>query len=74
MIPKITWRGDTKPKKYTLNKDKFFILAYDELPSTMTDENHLRAQIQRMIDLRVGAVDGFTSNYDYEKKEWKKMP
>jgi hypothetical protein len=40
----------------------------------MTDEKLLRAQIQKMIDLRVGAVDGFTSNYDYEKNEWKRMP
>jgi len=48
--------------------------AYDELPSTMTNDEHLKAQIQRMIDMRVGAVDGFTSNYDYEKNEWKRMP
>ena len=40
----------------------------------MTDDEHLKAQIQMMIDNRVGAVDGFTSNYDYEKKEWKRMP
>lgn len=48
--------------------------AYDELPRTMTDDQHLKDQIQRMIDMRVGAVDGFTSNYDYEKNEWKRMP
>jgi len=48
--------------------------AYEELPITMTDEGHLRALIQKMIDMRVGAVDGFTSNYDYEKNEWKRMP
>merc|ERR1712088_1233229 len=48
--------------------------AYDELPWTMTDENFQKAQIQKMIDMRVGAVDGFASNYDYEKNEWKRMP
>jgi len=48
--------------------------AYDELPITMTDEGHLRALIQKMIDMRVGAVDGFASNYDYEKMQWKRMP
>merc|ERR1712061_879514 len=42
--------------------------AYGPLPSTMTNDEHLKAQIQRMIDMRVGAVDGFTSDYDYEKK------
>ena len=40
----------------------------------MTDENFQKAQIQKMIDMRVGAVDGFASNYDYEKNEWKRMP
>ena len=40
----------------------------------MTDDERLKDQIQRMIDMRVGAVDGFTSNYDYEKNEWKRMP
>merc|ERR1712179_70723 len=48
--------------------------AYDELPITMTDEEHLKGKIQKMIDLRVGAVDGFASNYDYEKNQWKRMP
>ena len=51
-----------------------YIIAYDDLPKTMTDDEHLKDQIQRMIDMRVGAVDGFTSNYDYEKNEWKRMP
>jgi cytochrome c oxidase subunit 4 len=48
--------------------------AYDDLPVTMTDDEHLKAQIQRMIDMRVGPVEGFASNYDYEKNEWKRMP
>ena len=53
---------------------RIYIIAYDDLPKTMTDDEHLKDQIQRMIDMRVGAVDGFTSNYDYEKNEWKRMP
>lgn len=48
--------------------------AYDELPHTMTDEAFQRGQIQKMIDLRVGGVQGFASNYDYDKMEWKRMP
>lgn len=42
-----------------------------DLPSSLTDEAKVRQQIQFMIDNRVGAVDGFASNYDYEKGEWK---
>lgn len=48
--------------------------AYDDLPKTMTDDEHLKASVQRLIDMRVGAVEGFASNYDYEKMEWKRMP
>jgi len=46
--------------------------AYDELPSTITDEEKVKAQIDRMIALRVNPIEGLTSNYDYEKGEWKK--
>ena len=50
------------------------ISAYDELPSTVTDDEHLKAQVQYMLDNKVGRVEGFSSNYDYEKKEWKRLP
>nr|ALS04677.1 cytochrome c oxidase polypeptide IV [Pseudodiaptomus poplesia] len=46
--------------------------VYKELPHTITDEENVKAQIERMIALRVAPIEGFSSNYDYEKGEWKK--
>jgi len=43
---------------------------YPPLPETFSDEHRL-AQLKRMIDLRVGAVDGLGSTWDYEKGRWK---
>jgi len=45
--------------------------VYDELPESCTDEEQLKAQIKYMIDMRVNPVEGFTSQYDYEKNDWK---
>merc|ERR1712203_1221051 len=47
--------------------------AYGDLPKSFEDE-HLRVVIQRMIDMRAGPIEGFASNYDYEKNQFKKMP
>lgn len=46
--------------------------VYEPLPDTITDPEKVKAQIKRMIHMRVGPVEGFTSTYDYEKKEFKK--
>lgn len=40
------------------------------LPISMDDEHRL-AQLQRMIGLGVGHVDGLSSWWDYEKGQWK---
>merc|ERR1712111_132832 len=45
--------------------------VYNELPDTITDEEKQKAQIERMIAIRVNPVEGLTSNYDYEKGQWK---
>jgi len=45
--------------------------VYGELPDTMTDDEKLKAQIERMIAIRANPVEGLTSNYDYEKGQWK---
>jgi len=45
--------------------------VYGELPDTMTNEEKKKAQIERMIALRVNPIEGLTSNYDYEKGRWK---
>lgn len=42
-----------------------------ELPDSFKLENR-QAQLQRMIDMRVNPIDGLTSNWDYEKGDWKK--
>ena len=48
-----------------------YLSVYDDLPITITDEARVRAQIKRMIDMRVNPIEGFTSGYDYEKNDWK---
>merc|ERR1712083_448205 len=45
--------------------------VYNVLPETVTDEEKQKAQIDRMIALRVNPVEGLTSNYDYEKGQWE---
>lgn len=44
---------------------------YPPLPASFNDEHRL-AQLKRMIDLRVGAIDGLASKWDYDKGRWKK--
>ena len=45
--------------------------VYGELPDSITNEEKLKAQIDRMVVMRVNPVEGLTSNYDYEKGRWK---
>ena len=45
--------------------------VYGKLPESITDEEKLKAQIERMIAMRANPVEGLTSNYDYEKGRWK---
>uniref|UniRef100_A0A1B6D2G1 Cytochrome c oxidase subunit 4 n=1 Tax=Clastoptera arizonana TaxID=38151 RepID=A0A1B6D2G1_9HEMI len=47
------------------------LFVYDPLPDSFSLENR-QAQLQRMIDLRIGHVDGISSKWDYDKNEWKK--
>jgi len=46
-------------------------VVYPPLPDTITNEEKQKAQIERMIALRVNPIEGFASNYDYEKGKWK---
>ena len=50
----------------------FLVLVYAPLPSTITDEEKVQAQIHRMVKQNVNPLSGVASWYDYEKKEWKK--
>merc|ERR1719347_2333261 len=45
--------------------------VYSDLPESITNEEMQKAQIERMIAMRVNPIEGFTSNYDYEKGKWK---
>jgi len=47
------------------------MFVYAPLPYTLTDEEFQKAQIKRMIDMRVNPIDGFASRYDYENNKWK---
>merc|ERR1712211_214347 len=46
--------------------------VYPPSPETITNEEKMKAQIDRMIAMRVNPFEGLTSNYDYDKGEWKK--
>ncbi|XP_044129069.1 cytochrome c oxidase subunit 4 isoform 1, mitochondrial-like isoform X1 [Bufo gargarizans] len=45
--------------------------VFPPLPHTLQEE-WIQMQIRRMLDMRVGPIEGFSSNWDYEKNEWKK--
>merc|ERR1719290_729169 len=47
------------------------MFVYDPQPTTISDEEYQKAQIKRMIDMRVNPIDGFASRYDYENNKWK---
>ncbi|KAM8946540.1 cytochrome c oxidase subunit 4 isoform 2, mitochondrial isoform 2-T2 [Pelodytes ibericus] len=45
--------------------------VYPPKPHTLAEE-WKAMQAKRMLDMRVGPIQGFSSNWDYEKNEWKK--
>lgn len=44
--------------------------VYSPVPVTF-DEEHQKAQLKRMLDLKVNPVDGLASKWDYENNRWK---
>ncbi|RXG50957.1 cytochrome c oxidase subunit 4 isoform 2, mitochondrial [Armadillidium vulgare] len=46
------------------------LYVYPPLPVTFEPERQ-KAQLQRMIDLRMNPIDGLASKWDYEKGKWK---
>lgn len=51
----------------------FFLFSfpvYPPLPESLSLESR-KAQLKRMLDLEVNAIDGLASKWDYENKRWK---
>ncbi|MEE6522845.1 hypothetical protein FKM82_021483 [Ascaphus truei] len=47
------------------------VYVYPPKPYTL-EEDWKAMQVRRMLDMRVGPIQGFSSKWDYDKNEWKK--
>ncbi|XP_061723811.1 cytochrome c oxidase subunit 4 isoform 1, mitochondrial-like [Cydia pomonella] len=46
------------------------LFVYNPLPESFSEENQ-KAQLKRMLDLKMNPVDGLASKWDYENNRWK---
>lgn len=45
-------------------------IAYAPLPASFSEESR-NEQLKRMIHIQVNPITGLTSNWDYDKMDWK---
>ena len=46
------------------------VVVYAPLPETFAPEKQ-QAQLERMLNMQIGPIEGLASKYDYEKGRWK---
>ncbi|KAL0812171.1 hypothetical protein ABMA28_009548 [Loxostege sticticalis] len=46
------------------------LFVYSPLPESLNETNQ-KAQLRRMLDMKVNPVDGLASKWDYENNRWK---
>ncbi|XP_047520434.1 cytochrome c oxidase subunit 4 isoform 1, mitochondrial-like [Pieris napi] len=46
------------------------MFVYSPLPESFSEESQ-KAQLRRMLDLKVNPIDGMSSKWDYENNRWK---
>ncbi|NP_001073120.1 cytochrome c oxidase subunit 4 isoform 1, mitochondrial-like [Bombyx mandarina] len=46
------------------------VFVYSPIPDSLSEERQ-KAQLQRMLDLKVNPIDGLASKWDYENNRWK---